>query len=422
MADAVVVGGGLGAVRAAAALRASGRSVVLVQEGGRLAGLTDPGLPVGTGFERFANPPAGWRAVAGLTTGLYVGGRVHALPLSRTILPKLFPVAQMASAAGAWGRSKASGELARLIGGGKEVRTYQDWLTQALGAPVFERMFLPYCERRFGDPAGITANVARGVHGPVAGGGRACPAHGRAAELRSLVGGIEVVYAAVAGLEAGVVRTEVGDVEGEVFVDLPPARVVSLLGAAAPAGLASEVSWLRFRHALEVSLEGGASLPWITHVVDGPGQAYRFVRHGLFPGNGWLQGRVSVQMSVEGNDPLWSGPEADVVASALCALSEVTPGATAEGARVQRVADHNPVWVTTTAARMRRYILALSELKITPVGRAGTYAPLSGDREVAYLNTVIGGGVSVSEALRVHVQPPVVIDEPSAHLTDFANA
>ena len=80
MADAVVVGGGLGAVRAAAALRASGRSVVLVQEGGRLAGLTDPGLPVGTGFERFANPPAGWRAVAGLTTGLEVGGRVHALP------------------------------------------------------------------------------------------------------------------------------------------------------------------------------------------------------------------------------------------------------------------------------------------------------------------------------------------------------
>lgn len=422
MADAVVVGGGLGAVRAAAALRAAGRSVVLVQEGGRLAGLADAELPVGTGFERFSRVPSGWRPIEGMTTGMYVGGAIHALPLSRAVLPKLFSTAQVAQAAGAWGKNRATQELARLIGGGKEVRTYKDWVTQAYGDPIFERLFLPYCERRFGAPDGVTANVARGVHGAAASGFRACPAQGRAAELAALAEGLDVVHTRVTGLASGVVSTDAGEFEGELFVDLPPARVVALLGAAAPSGLVSEVAWLRLRNALEVSLEGGSTLPWITHVIDGPGQAYRLVRHGLFPGNGALQGRVSVQMSVESGDPLWAAPDAEVVASALGAVSEVAQDATAAGARVQRVLDHNPVWVYTTAARMRRYLLAMTELKVTPVGRAGTYAPLSGEAEAAYLGCVISGSVSVAEAMRLHVQPPVVVSEPRAHLTEFANA
>lgn len=423
MADAVVVGGGIGAVRAAAALRAAGRSVVLVQEGAHVAGLTHADIPVGTGFERFESVPADWRAVQGMTTGLYVGGAVHALPLSRAVLPTLLPTSQVASALAEWGRTRISSELARLIGGGHEQRSYRDWVLQHYGEPLFARLFEPYCDRRFGSAEGVSANVARAVHGASAGAVFGCPGGGRARELARLLEGIEVVVGAdVTGLSAGIVRLASGDVEGEVYVDLPPARVVALLGHAVPSGLASEVGWLRFRHALEVTVTGGAALPWVTHVVDGPGQAFRLVRQGLFPGNGALQGTVSVQMAVESNDPLWKGHDDVVVAAAAGSLREVATDVAVAGARVQRVANHHPVWVTTTAARMRQFALALGELNVTPVGRAGTYAPLAGAAERAYLDDVIHRRVSIREAIRIHVEPAVVVDEARAHLTDFANA
>ncbi len=423
LADAVVVGGGIGAVRAAAALRAAGRSVVLVQEGADVAGLAHPDIPVGTGFECFESVPADWRAIRGMTTGLCVGGAVRALPLSRGVLPTLLPTLQVVSALAEWGRTRVSSELARLIGGGHEQRSYRDWVVQHYGEPLFARLFEPYCERRFGEASGVSANVARAVHGASAGGVFASPSGGRARELALLLEGVEVVCGAdVVGLAAGVVRLSSADVEGEVYVDLPPARVVGLLGDAAPSGLASEVGWLRFRHALEVTFSGGAALPWVTHVVDGPGQAFRLVRHGLFPGNGALQGTVSVQMAVEEGDPLWKADDGRVVEAARMALGDVAADVSTVGARVQRVANHHPVWVTTTAARMRQLALALGELNITPVGRAGTYAPLSGAGERAYLDDVIHRRVSIREALRQHVEPAVVVDEPRAHLTDFANA
>ena len=421
MADAVVVGGGIGAVRAAAALAAAGRSVVLLQEGPFVAGLAHPEIPVGLGISRWHSVPAWGREVKGLGSGLYVGGAVHRLPLSRAVLPTLFPATAVAGAAASWGRSRLEQELARLIGGGREVRTYRDYLPQRYGKPVVDRLFAPYCERRFGSPDGVTANVARDVHGSAPDGITVAPSAGPLEELKALVAGVEVrVGVTVTGLATGRVSTDGGDVEGEVFVDLPPARVVALLGAAAPAGLREETAWLRSRHALEVTLTGGAELPFVTHVVDGPGQAFRFVRHALLPGNGSLQGRVSVQFAVESNDPLWQAPDSTVVAAALTSLDEVSPGASSVGACVQRAADQHPVWVPTTAARMRRYSLGLSELGITPVGRAGTFGPLGGEAEAEYLRAAIAGGESLRERMRRYVEPPVRPAEREVHLTDFA--
>ena len=141
MADAVVVGGGIGAVRAAAALAAAGRSVVLLQEGPFVAGLAHPEIPVGLGISRWHSVPAWGREVKGLGSGLYVGGAVHRLPLSRAVLPTLFPATAVAGAAASWGRSRLEQALARLIGGGREVRTYRDYLQPQQHPPA--RLPLP---------------------------------------------------------------------------------------------------------------------------------------------------------------------------------------------------------------------------------------------------------------------------------------
>jgi hypothetical protein len=394
-----------------------------LQEGDAVGGLAHPAIPVGLGHARWSGPAEGRRAAPGLTSGLYVAGSVHALPLSRLVLPTLFPAGSVPAAAAAWGRTRVELELARLIGGGREVRTYRDWLNQRYGAPAVERLFAPYCERRFGSPDGVTANVARAAHGPAPAGAPYAAPEGQVAELSRLLAGLKVQAGVrLLGIEPGKVIFEGGEAEGEVFVDLPPARVVGLLGAAAPDGLAEETSWLRMRHALEVTLPGGASLPFLTHVVDGPGQAYRFVRHAQLPGNGALQGHVSVQFAVEDNDPLWAASDAEVVQAALVSIDEAAPGASNLGARVQRVADHHPVWVTTTAARMRRYAVALAELKITPVGRAGTFSPLGGEAEADYLSAVVDGLEPLRDLMRRFIEPPVREGDEQVHLTDFAHA
>ncbi len=424
MADVVVVGGGPGAVRAAGALRRAGRRVVLVQEGQLPGGVSAPAVPVGLGIEEFAQPAPGWREVRGLGAGLVAGpdcGCVHALPLSRAVLPSLFDSTALPSALSAWGRARGAVELARLLGGGKETRTYRDWVVQHFGEPVHEALYAPYCRRRFGEPDEVTVNVARFHHGYRRDTRWYAHEAGPAARLAHDLEGVEVVLGAeVRALDTGRVSTALGDVEGEVYVDLPPRRVVDLLGDRAPGGLANEVSRLRCRHALEVTLRGGHALPFVTHLAAGPLTAYRLVRHGLVPGNPSLAGQVSVQMAVEDGTPAWTGRDDTLVAECVDGLRALhLDDIDGQGAVVNRVANHHPVWTYTTAARVRQYQLGLMERKIIPVGRAGLFAPVDGEAEIAYLEGLAAGNVPFKELYRRHVEPPVIDDDGSASLTDF---
>ena len=423
MAQAIVIGGGAGAVRAAGALARAGRDVVLVQEGGDVAGLAHPEVPTGTGLSRFVSPPAGWRLTPAVTSGVMLGRDcrcVRTLPLSRSTLPGIFSASELPSAFAAWARSRSQVELSRLIGGGKETRFYKDWVVQHFGEPVYNRLYAPYCQRRFGDPAELTVNVARSAH--AAGVGEWCgreigPAH----ELADALSGVELALnAVVTGVSPGKVTTTNGVYEGEVYFDLPPVRLVELLGSASPPGLANEVSRLRCRHALEVTVSGGHALPVNTHVVDGPLPFYRLVRHGMLPGNGHLCGTVCVQFALEDHDALWSLANVRLVAQVVAALQDLGLDDVSDGdARVQRVANHHPVWAYTHHARMRQYALRLSELALTPVGRAGLFAPIEGQAEAAFLADIAGESVPIRELFRRHVDPPVVDDDGSASLADF---
>lgn len=426
MAQAIVVGGGPGAVRAAGTLARAGQTVTLLQQGPFVGQLAHPELPVGTGLERFEAASGQWRAATAVTSGVLVGrdcACVRALPLSRSTLPGIFSAAQLPNAVAAWARSRSKVELSRLIGGGQETRFYKDWVVQHFGEPVFERLYAPYCERRFGNPAELTVNVARAAHAAAPGAwfGRES---GTAAELAEALRGVEVYLDVdVSAVATGRVSTNRGEFEGDVYFDLPPARLVELLGSAAPFGLANEVSRLRCRHALEVVVSGGHSLPAITHVVDAPMAFYRLVRQGLLPGNGQLRGTVSVQFAVEEEDPLWAATDQSLVAQVVSALQSVgLADVSAEGGRVVRVANHHPVWAYTHHARMRQYALRLNELKLTPVGRAGLFAPIEGQAEAAFLQDLAGPPVGVREMMRRHVDPPVVDDDGTASLADFVLA
>ncbi|MDP2312662.1 MAG: FAD-binding protein [Pseudomonadota bacterium] len=420
--DAVVVGGGPGALRAALALAQGGRRVTLLQEGPHLGDLAHPDLPVSRGV----SPEVGalatelhgpMRVVEGLERAIHLDGRTHLLPLGRAAIARLMPPAQAASAALAWSRTRGTIELRKVIGGGSELRTYRDWVAQRFGQPVFERFYSAYCQARFGPPDELSCNVARWFHGVVPDGPFVAPAAGPAVNLRGVDVRTDVVIRSVQG---GQVETDDGLFTGAVYVDIAPRRVVEWLGAAAPSAMVHDAGFLTARNALQVFLKGPQDLPFETHVLGGA-PFYRIVRPGLLPGCEALADTIAVHYALDAGDPLWAAEDADVAARTVEALGGIgIEGASAAGARVQRIRDHHPVWSGTHLVRMRRYLLALEDLEISPVGRAGLHAPLELSNETAYLEGLLAPDRQTLRALlRDYVEPPVLDSVDRAHLTRF---
>lgn len=418
MADlAVVVGGGPGAVRAAASLRDAGRTVVLLQDGVFAGGISDPSLPVDRAVGRAAAGASVFgelRAVPELDRAVIRGGKRVQLPIPPAQVLGLLPMRERPRAAAALGRTRGKRELQALIGGGREVRSYADWVSQRYGAPVLESLHGPYCRKRFGDPEEITGNVARFAHSGAATEPLVAPAQGPGAAFAAALSGVEVRLAtALRSIGPGRVETGEGAVEGDVFVDLPPARVVELLGPAAPAGLAATVARLRFRHLVQVHLQGGGDLPFETHVIDADVPFYRLTRPGRLPG---CADDLVAHYALEAGDPLWTGGDAELVRVTVESLGRI--GLTGTGGRVLRIENYHPVWVTAHATAMRTLALALDELGMAPVGRSGLFTPLEWESEIGWLAS-LGGEEGIRPRMRRWVDPPVTADDQPAPLVRF---
>lgn len=423
--DAVVVGGGPGGVHAAAALAMAGRRVTLLQEGPHVGGYAHPDIPLSRGVTPAAGPLAeqlhgAMVPVEGLDRGIHLDGRTHRLPLGRAEIARLVPPAQAASAAVAWSRTRGTIELRKIIGGGSELRTYRDWVVQRFGEPVFERFYAAYCQARFGAPDEISCNAARVFHGTVAEGPVYAPARGPALPSGGFDVRTDVVIRSVQG---GQVETDDGLFTGEVFLDVAPRRVVEWLGAAATPAMVNDVGFLTARNALQVLVrcpEGAADLPFETHVLGGA-PFYRIVRPALLPGCGALEGTLSVHYALDAGDPLWAAEDAVVASRTVEALAAIgIGGASADGARVQRIRDHHPNWMGTHLVRMRRYLIGLEDLELVPVGRAGLHAPLELAAETAWLEgLLLSERPTLRALLRHHVEPPVLDSADRAHLTRF---
>ncbi|MDP2308225.1 MAG: NAD(P)-binding protein [Pseudomonadota bacterium] len=424
--DAVVVGGGPGGLRAAAALASAGRRVTLLQEGPHVGGYAHPDIPLSRGV----TPAVGALAehlfgamvpVEGLDRGVHIDGRTHRLPLGRAEIARLVPATQVASAAVAWTRTRGTIELRKIIGGGNEQRTYRDWVIQRFGVPVFDRFYAAYCQARFGPPEEISCNVARVFHGIVPEGPVYAPAAGPALPGARPVTGVEVrTNVVIRSVQGGQVDTEDGLFTGEVFLDIAPRRVVEWLGSAATPALVHDVGFLTARNALQVLVRCPQDLPVETHVLGGA-PFYRIVRPAALPACGALEGTLGVHYALEAGDPLWSADDAVVASRTVEALADIgIEGASAAGARVQRIRDHHPNWTGTHLVRMRRYVIALEALELVPVGRAGLHAPLELSAETAYLEGVLlSERPTLRALLRHHVEPPVLDSVERAHLTRF---
>lgn len=147
--EAVVVGGGPGALRAARGLAARGRSVTLLQEGPHACGHAHADLPPGRGLSAavggLAEEVLGAFDEVQVSRAVRLDGRSSALPLTRADVARHVAPTRLPGAALAWGRTRGAAEFRKLIGGGFEATL--DWQrlpctacgTVHLGAARFRR-------------------------------------------------------------------------------------------------------------------------------------------------------------------------------------------------------------------------------------------------------------------------------------------
>ncbi len=436
---AVVLGTGPDGLRAAAALATAGRAVTLLQACDTEVGLEHPELPVDSGRMRVdSGLRARVEAVVGALVdapdpmrGVAVRGKTSFLPLTRPGVAGLFEPRVAVAAAQGWSRARARNRMSLLLGGGQEERTYRDWVERRFGGPAYHHLFRAYAQHRFGASCDeLAASVARVHHGvadsaaqTVAGGGSDEALRHAAAVVRDSGGeirvGVEVQRLVVeaAGREQHVVAVDLGDeqipVAGRLWVARTPSVVASWLEGSLTDAILHDAQSLEVRDALQVALRGETDgLPDELNVLDEAAPFFRVV-------SPYGTEKTAIFHTLIATDA--DTPSAESLASRYSDAARSLGIGDFEGpARVNRLAEWVPVWSQTAHARLRRVLLALDALGVIGVGRTGAFGMLDPGEELRLVFSLLEEqGLDQHEAHRALVDPPVLVDDLFASITQF---
>jgi hypothetical protein len=431
----VVIGAGPDGLRAAAALAVTGESVLLLQGCPTSRGRAVPEVPVDSGRMHVDPGDRGVvEAVLGplveapdQVSGVLVRGRVHRLPLGLRTALQLVERYQMPQVYGRWLERQMRNAAVPLTGEGREERTYVDWVTRRFGEPAMHHLFRAYAGARWGAPAeSLSSSVARVAHGmgdgrvgQVVGGGPDA-ALDHAVEVIERHGGEIRSGVSVSGLRVTQGRvTEIGTDGGPVPVDGPlwiartPAVVAEWLGDALPTDLQHDAAALRTADSVQVDLMGGPpDLPDVLHALDLDAGFYRIVQT-----YGGERRRVFHATRAPGTE----AADGDLPARFVAATERLgLPGFHVDGARVERLHGHVPIWTPLVHPRLRRLLLAWRALGIVAVGRQGVFTPIGQDTEVRLAARYAGDpDPDQREANRTLVEPPVVSGTLRIGLSDL---
>ncbi len=435
MGKRIVIGIGPDALRAAAALATGGHEVTLLTEASTPSGRGLPTLPQGTGrlrvrpesrelVERVLGPLADFpqvdRAVA-------LGGKLHTLPLSRAVVPTLFPATKLPEAARTWVSSRMRNATRQLVGSGTEERSYRDWVVRRMGAVAYDALYRSYGERRWGLPGDeLSVTVARQFHAVadvpammVAGG--EASAISQAERLVRESGGEIRLGARVTGLRSSqgkvvAVQTTDGElpVDGPLWVARTPAAVVRWLGEAADSGMRVDASTLNTRQSLQVSMQGDTSaLPAEIHVLDQSAPFFRVVRP-----VGSQDLAVFHALLGEGQEtpPPKLVSDRFIASARQIGIGDFAP----ESIQVEALPEQVPVWGRVTHSRLRRLLLRFRELGVVLVGRTGIFAPLDPAEELGVAGIYRDEeSPDQREVHRAFTDPPILLEDLDAHITRF---
>ncbi len=436
----LVLGHGPSGVRAAAAL---GGECLLLDPDVEAGGVRFPELPEGLGHALGTQGGAGaikaaYGAAPDLAPGatgrrLVVDGATVDLPMRRRGLAQVLPQDDAARILTEQARIYARAHLRKVIGGGAEERTYQDWVVTRFGETAYELLHEPYAARRWGDPGLLNVSVAWIHHGPADGQDRVALGASPESGWRSLVaragqriGGVVLESLEVVDGRVARVLTDQGahDVDGRLIYTGPLPALGELLGDALDEGLRWDLARLGHRHRVQVALqvEGqDRDLSAELHVVRGDAPFFRLTAPRHLPGCSELSSTLIAHLSCQDGDGTWQATDEDLarrVVSALPALG--LPSASAGGARVQRYPAFDPAWVGPWHPVMVRVLLAMKALGIELAGRAGAYQWVDPGRELLHLAALQGAGAGdPRELVRTLLDPPVKPDVARLTMAQF---
>ncbi len=419
MANKMVVGHGLAALRAAAVLGAS--QTVLLSELPEASLVEDAGwFEHGAGtpqVERLYGAAPGLSAEAG-SRGLLHAGEVHRLPLSPRDVLALFGDDKLGTV-GDWARNRVRNSFKGVHTGGREERTYSDWVTHRFGAGAASQLFEPYANLRWGAADRISVSHARRAHGLAARGeARALGADVEAGRTRLAAQAGSVVQGSVVGLRLGTDGriAEVETAEGLQPVDqlwcaCAPSDVVAWLGDALDPGIVFDARKLTASDfvAVELELDGAEELPGELHITVPEAPCFRLSRTGIWPGASEPR-RVLAALT-----PAWTARATDPAAGVevAAAVSRLGLGQARATGRTSVIVAHHPAWYGPWYPAHLRVAQALEALGIHLVGRAGTFRCVDVGQELAHL-VGLSEGEDARELRRKHLDPPVnLLDAPA---------
>ncbi len=438
MARQVVVGAGPDALRAAAVRATTGAPVLLLQAHPQVTGLQHPELPQSTGRMRDqADERRVLEQVLGALVeapangqGLLARGNQVWLPMKRRHAAKLIPPLRHLDSVRGWlDARKAARGSELVVGGGQEERSYRDWVVRRMGEPAFETLYQAYAEHRFGAPADeLNVTVARYHHALRDDGPHQVPPgreHVALAEaeqcIRAAGGeirtGVEIEGVDLVDGRAGALRLKGGErveLEGPLWVARPPRVVASWLPDDAVAAVAEDARRLKTADLLVTCLKGEVDgLPEVLHVLEAGSSFWQVVTpYGIK--------EYALFLSTLPTD----APDEDAAAVAQRVADDARRLGVGdfelEGARVERVRDHQAVWTVGCHARFHRVIDRLAELGIVAVGRTGTFSSMDAGEEIALAAAYRDlADPPQRDTLRRFADPPVRLDDLDASLRRF---
>jgi len=429
----VVIGSGADGLRAAAALAASGASVLLLQESETAHGLSHPDMPEGTG-RLYVDPSVRTQAEAALgplveapavKRAVSIRGEVHSIPMALSAVPRLFDGPALAEVGRRFFSQRVRNSMIPLTGGGQEERTYREWVERRMGAPAYRHAYADYAHRRWGLAGDqLSVAVARLHHNPhrvepgqVAGGGPAAAlaqavatieANGGEVRCGSRVRGLKVEDGKVVAVRVG--RRNIPVDDGPVWIARPHSVVAGWLGDALPSAQRVDAAALHVWDRVQVAIRvGDSAMADEIHVLEPAAPAWRVTQE--YGGTAWAVFHATLQP-----DAPTPSAEAMVRLGSSMGMRGLDPA----GVRVERLREWSPLWAPVVHPRLRRLSLAWSELGIVAVGRRGTFTAIDPGTEMAVaISHASEDGPDQREVLRAILAPPVKDNDLDASFRDF---
>jgi hypothetical protein len=322
--------------------------------------------------------------------------------------------------------------IQRFKGGGREERSYTDWVLHRFGPETYKRLHKPYAQRRWGAPEALHVSVARLHHAQA-------PAD-RVALGSSPQRGHETLCAKVGEIRLGVeprkILVEEGTVvaletnQGRIQVNGPllfagiPASLMGLMEQGLPESLAHDVARLPPRHRIQVAFDFESEVDSHAthlHMIRGDAPFFRLDQVGAIPGT---QAQITLwqaQISVPPSDPLWRAEDRDLgelIGRCLPALG--LPKMRSGPPRVERLRHHDPGWVGPWGPVHGRLAERFCGMGIVLVGRPGAHRFMDPGQELA-VAAALGQGAfaDMHEALRRYGDPPVSQQDENQRLDPF---